>query len=77
MYGDAPWMGTLRHVTHDNMVTKVIKKTPIFKKYPEEDCPNPFQGAAGRYPTYNNIFYSGLYAPPIINLYINVQNHLA
>lgn len=48
MYGDAPWMGTLRHVTHDNMVTKVIK-TPIFKKYPEEDCPNPFQGGQGKY----------------------------
>merc|ERR1712110_804197 len=48
MYGKAPWMGTLRHVNHENMVTKTIKPTPKFKKYPDEDAPNPFKGMQGR-----------------------------
>merc|ERR550539_529814 len=48
MYGSAPWMGTLRHVNHENMVTKTIKPTPKFKKYPDEDAPNPFKGMQGR-----------------------------
>lgn len=47
MYGNAPWMGTLRHVTHNNKVTSNIKPTPKFKKYPDEDAPNPFQGMQG------------------------------
>ena len=47
MYGNAPWMGTLRHVSHENMVTKTIKATPKFKKYPDEDAPNPFAGMQG------------------------------
>merc|ERR1719242_2041040 len=41
-------MGTLRHVNHENMVTKTIKPTPKFKKYPDEDAPNPFKGMQGR-----------------------------
>ena len=53
LYGDAPWMGTLRHITHDNMVAKTIKKNPIFKKYPDEDCPNPFKGMQGLRIIYN------------------------
>merc|ERR1711981_1100431 len=48
LYGSAPWMGTLRHVSHENMVTKTIKPTPKFKKYPDEDAPNPFKGMQGR-----------------------------
>jgi hypothetical protein len=48
LYGKAPWMGTLRHVNHENMVTKTIKPTPKFKKYPDEDAPNPFKGMQGR-----------------------------
>lgn len=48
MYGNAPWMGTLRHVAHENMVTKTIKPTPKFKKYPDEDAPNPFKGTQGK-----------------------------
>merc|ERR1712241_1316475 len=48
LYGSAPWMGTLRHVSHENMVTKTIKPTPKFKKYPDEDAPNPFRGMQGR-----------------------------
>ena len=42
MYGNAPWMGTLRHVTHENKVVQSYK-SPQFKKYPDEDAPNPFQ----------------------------------
>ena len=41
-------MGTLRHVTHENMVAKTIKPTPKFKKYPDEDAPNPFKGMQGK-----------------------------
>jgi len=48
MYGSAPWMGTLKHVTHENNVTKTFKPTPKFKKYPDEDAPNPFKGMQGR-----------------------------
>ena len=48
LYGKAPWMGTLRHVNHENMVTKTIKPTPKFKKYPDEDAPNPFKGMQGK-----------------------------
>lgn len=47
MYGNAPWMGTLRHVTHENKVAQSYK-SPQFKKYPDEDAPNPFQGSGGR-----------------------------
>ena len=45
MYGDAPWMGTLRHVKHENKVFQTI--TPKFKKYPDEDAPNPFESMQG------------------------------
>merc|ERR1712226_556319 len=48
LYGTTPWMGTLRHVTHENMVARTIKPTPKFKKYPDEDAPNPFKGMQGR-----------------------------
>ena len=30
------------------MVTKTIKPTPKFKKYPDEDAPNPFKGMQGK-----------------------------
>lgn len=46
MYGSAPWMGTLRHVKHENKVFENIK--PRFKKYPDEDAPNPFEGTQGK-----------------------------
>jgi len=46
MYGTAPWMGTLRHVKHENKVFENIK--PRFKKYPDEDAPNPFEGTQGK-----------------------------
>jgi len=45
MYGDAPWMGTLRHVKHENKVFQNI--LPKFKKYPDEDAPNPFESMQG------------------------------
>lgn len=47
MYGNAPWMGTLRHVKHENKVTASLPK-PQFKKYPDEDAPNPFESMQGR-----------------------------
>jgi len=47
MYGNAPWMGTLRHVSHENKVTKTFAH-PQFKRYPDEDAPNPFSGMQGR-----------------------------
>merc|ERR1712066_211242 len=47
MYGSAPWMGTLRHVKHENKVTASMPK-PQFKRYPDEDAPNPFEGMGGR-----------------------------
>ena len=43
LYGNAPWMGTLRHVKNENKVTAAIYQNPKFKKYPDEDAPNPFQ----------------------------------
>ena len=46
LYGTAPWMGTLRHVKHENKVTAALK--PQFKRYPDEDAPNPFEGMGGR-----------------------------
>merc|ERR1719166_400419 len=39
-------MGTLRHVKHENKVFENIK--PRFKKYPDEDAPNPFEGTQGK-----------------------------
>merc|ERR1712203_793805 len=45
-YGSAPWMGTLRHVKHENKVTASLPK-PQFKRYPD-DAPNPFEGMGGR-----------------------------
>jgi len=47
MYGNAPWMGTLRHVKNENKVTALLP-TPKFKKYPDEDAPNPFESMQGR-----------------------------
>ena len=47
MYGNAPWMGTLRHVSHENKVTSTFT-APQFKRYPDEDAPNPFSGMQGR-----------------------------
>jgi len=47
MYGNAPWMGTLRHVSHENKVTSTFTH-PQFKRYPDEDAPNPFSGMQGR-----------------------------
>jgi len=47
LYGNAPWMGTLRHVKHENKVTASMPK-PQFKRYPDEDAPNPFEGMGGR-----------------------------
>jgi len=46
LYGSAPWMGTLRHVKHENKV--MCAMAPKFKKYPDEDAPNPFEGMQGR-----------------------------
>jgi len=46
LYGNAPWMGTLRHVKHENKVFQ--SATPKFKKYPDEDAPNPFESMQGR-----------------------------
>jgi len=46
LYGNAPWMGTLRHVKHENKVFQSV--TPKFKKYPDEDAPNPFESMQGR-----------------------------
>ena len=39
-------MGTLRHVKHENKVFQ--SATPKFKKYPDEDAPNPFESMQGR-----------------------------
>ena len=47
LYGNAPWMGTLRHVKHDNKVTSALPRVQ-FKKYPDEDAPNPFESMQGR-----------------------------
>merc|ERR1712038_1511761 len=40
-------MGTLRHVKHENKVAACLPH-PKFKKYPDEDAPNPFEGMQGR-----------------------------
>jgi hypothetical protein len=45
LYGDAPWMGTLRHVKQEAKVFNAIK--PQFKRYPDEDAPNPYSGMQG------------------------------
>jgi len=46
LYGNAPWMGTLRHVKNENPLPQFI--TPKFKKYPDEDAPNPFESMQGK-----------------------------
>eukprot|EP00096_Caligus_rogercresseyi_P004623 TRINITY_DN189_c0_g1_i10.p1 TRINITY_DN189_c0_g1~~TRINITY_DN189_c0_g1_i10.p1 ORF type:complete len:499 (+),score=159.68 TRINITY_DN189_c0_g1_i10:321-1817(+) len=43
----APWIGTLRHVKASNNAPKTFSK-PQFKRYPDEDAPNPFQGLSGK-----------------------------
>ena len=46
MYGNAPWMGTLRHVKN---VNPVFQSLPFkSKKYPDEDAPNPYESMQGR-----------------------------
>merc|ERR1711872_1207727 len=48
VYGTAPWMGTLRHVVHDNKVTKNFGVNQFqSKRYPDEDATNPFEGQGG------------------------------
>lgn len=47
-YGGAPWMGTLRHVVHDNKVTKNYGVNQHqSKRYPDEDAGNPFEATQG------------------------------
>jgi len=46
--GSAPWMGTLRHVVHDNKVTKNFGvNLHQSKRYPDEDAGNPFEAQGG------------------------------
>ena len=45
MYGNAPWMGTLRHVKNVNPVYQSIPFKS--KKYPDEDAPNPYESMQG------------------------------
>jgi hypothetical protein len=46
--GSAPWMGTLRHVVHDNKVTKTYGVNQFqSKRYPDEDATNPFEASGG------------------------------
>jgi len=48
LYGAAPWMGTLRHVVHDNKVTKDFGVNKFqSKRYPDEDAGNPFEATGG------------------------------
>jgi len=48
LYGGAPWMGTLRHVVHDNRVTKNYGVNQFqSKRYPDEDATNPFEASGG------------------------------
>merc|ERR1712079_949605 len=48
LYGGAPWMGTLRHVVHDNKVTKNYGVNQHqSKRYPDEDAGNPFESTQG------------------------------
>lgn len=44
MDGKAPWAGSLRHV--HNPPQSTFHKLPVtqFKRYPDEDAPNPYQG---------------------------------
>merc|ERR550532_1078723 len=47
-YGNAPWMGTLRHVVHDNKVTRNYGVNQFqSKRYPDEDAGNPFESNQG------------------------------
>ena len=48
--GDAcPWAGSLRHVTGPIGHSLAFKPQPLpqFKRYPDEDAPNPFQSVRG------------------------------
>ena len=45
VYGDAPWMGTLRHIKQEAKVFNAVK--PQFKRYPDEDAPNPYSATQG------------------------------
>lgn len=48
VYGAAPWMGTLRHVVHDNKVTKNYGVNQFqSKRYIDEDACNPFTALGG------------------------------
>jgi hypothetical protein len=48
VYGAAPWMGTLRHVVHDNKVTKYYGVNQFqSKRYIDEDACNPFTALGG------------------------------
>merc|ERR1711872_1055106 len=48
LYGGAPWMGTLRHVVHDNKVTRNYGVNQHqSKRYPDEDAGNPFESTQG------------------------------
>jgi hypothetical protein len=48
IHGDAPWMGTLRHVVHENEVTKSFKVNQHqSKRYPDEDAGNPYESMQG------------------------------
>merc|ERR1719411_44556 len=43
-----PWMGTLRHVVHDNKVTKQYGVNQHqSKRYPDEDAGNPYESLGG------------------------------
>ena len=45
-YGDAPWMGTLRHIKVEPKIVNTLK--PQFKRYPDEDAPNPYSSTQGK-----------------------------
>merc|ERR1712227_844283 len=46
--GNAPWMGTLRRVVHDNKVTRNYGVNQFqSKRYPDEDAGNPFEANQG------------------------------
>merc|ERR1719297_47772 len=46
--GSAPWMGTLRHVVHDNKVTRNYGvNQQQSKRYPDEDAGNPYESLGG------------------------------
>lgn len=46
--GNPAWMGTLRHVVHDNKVTKNYGVNQFqSKRYPDEDAGNPFESQGG------------------------------